>query len=196
MAVKRALDLVAAAVLLVLLSPLLLLIALAVWLDSPGPALYISERIGKGGRSFLLYKFRSMVAGAERLGRGLEVERGDARITRVGSILRRTSLDELPQLLNILKGDMSLVGPRPTVRSQVERYTQTQRRRLEATPGVTGWAQVQGRNEMPWSQRIELDVWYVDHWSLELDLSILLRTIPLVLGSRGVYAGDGATHDL
>ena len=196
MAVKRALDLAVAAILLVLLSPLLLLIALAVRLDSPGPALYVSERIGKGGRPFSLFKFRSMVAGAEQMGRGLEVERGDARITRMGSILRRTSLDELPQLINILKGEMSVVGPRPTVRSQVERYTEHQRRRLEAVPGVTGWAQVQGRNEMPWPQRIELDVWYVDHWSLGLDLAILARTIPMVLGSRGVYAGDGATHDL
>lgn len=196
MAVKRALDLAAALVLLALLSPLLLFIALAVRLDSPGPVLYVSERIGRGGRPFAFFKFRSMVQGAARLGRGLEVERGDARITRAGALLRRTSLDELPQLINILKGDMSIVGPRPTVRSQVERYTDLQRRRLEALPGVTGWAQVNGRNNLPWPQRIEMDVWYVDHWSLGLDLAILLRTIPIALGSRGVYSADGGTHDL
>ena len=196
MMAKRAFDLAVAVLLLVALSPLFLVIALAVVLDSPGPALYISERIGRGGRPFAFYKFRSMVQEAERQGRGLEIAPGDSRITRVGALLRRTSLDELPQLINILKGEMSLVGPRPTVRSQVERYTALQRRRLEATPGVTGWAQVNGRNLLAWPQRIELDIWYVDHRSFGLDLRILLLTVPMLLGRRGLYAGDGATHDL
>jgi lipopolysaccharide/colanic/teichoic acid biosynthesis glycosyltransferase len=196
MMAKRAFDLTVAGLLLVVLSPLLAIIALAVALDSPGPALYISERIGKSGMPFSFYKFRSMVRGADRQGAGLEIENGDQRITRVGSLLRRTSLDELPQIFNILKGEMSLVGPRPTVRSQVERYTPLQRRRLEARPGVTGWAQVNGRNLLSWPQRMELDIWYVDHWSFWLDMRILLLTIPLLLGRRGLYASDGATHDL
>ncbi len=196
MMAKRAFDLAMAALLLILLWPLLAVIALAVVLDSPGPALYVSERIGRGGQPFAFYKFRSMMQGAERQGSGLEIAPADPRITRVGSFLRRISLDELPQLFNILKGEMSLVGPRPTVRSQVERYTATQRRRLEVPPGVTGWAQVNGRNLLSWPQRIELDIWYVDHRSFGLDLRILLLTIPLLLGRRGLYASDGATHDL
>jgi lipopolysaccharide/colanic/teichoic acid biosynthesis glycosyltransferase len=196
MMAKRAFDLAIAALLVVVLWPLMAIIALAVVLDSPGPALYVSERIGKGGRPFSFYKFRSMVQGADQQGRGLEIEHADSRITPVGSLLRRTSLDELPQLINILKGEMSLVGPRPTVRSQVERYTLLQRRRLEALPGVAGWAQVNGRNLLSWPQRIELDIWYVDHWSMWLDLRILLLTVPLLLGRRGLYGSDGATHDL
>jgi lipopolysaccharide/colanic/teichoic acid biosynthesis glycosyltransferase len=196
MIAKRAFDAAVAGLLLVILSPLLAIIALAVVLDSRGPALYISERIGKRGRPFAFYKFRSMVQGAERQGGGLEIAPADPRITRVGQALRRTSLDELPQLINILKGEMSLVGPRPTVRSQVARYTPLQRRRLEALPGVTGWAQVNGRNLLSWPQRIELDIWYVDHWSFWLDLRILLLTVPLMLGRRGLYSSDGATHDL
>ena len=196
MMAKRAFDVAIAGLLVLILSPLLAIIALAVVLDSPGPALYVSERIGKGGQPFRFYKFRSMVQGADRQGRGLEIQHADPRITRVGSLLRRTSLDELPQLFNILKGEMSLVGPRPTVRSQVERYTPLQRRRLEAPPGVTGWAQVNGRNLLSWPQRIELDIWYVDHWSFWLDLRILLLTVPLMLGRRGLYSSDGATHDL
>jgi lipopolysaccharide/colanic/teichoic acid biosynthesis glycosyltransferase len=193
---KRAFDVAIAAALLAVLAPLLAAIALAVALDSPGPALFVSRRIGKAGRPFSFYKFRTMVQGAERQGRGLEIAPADSRITRVGSFLRRTSLDELPQLVNILKGDMSVVGPRPTVGSQVDRYTAWQRRRLEALPGVTGWAQVNGRNLLSWPQRIELDIWYVDHWSFSLDVRILLRTIPLLLGQRGLYDSDGATHDL
>jgi lipopolysaccharide/colanic/teichoic acid biosynthesis glycosyltransferase len=196
MILKRTLDAAVALCGLVVLSPVLAIIALAVRLDTPGPALYISERIGKGGRPFRLCKFRTMVVGAERLGRGLELEKNDPRITRLGGFLRRTSLDELPQLFNILKGEMSVVGPRPTVRSQVDRYTAAQRRRLEATPGVTGWAQVHGRNLLSWPERIDLDVWYVDHWSLGLDLRILLATVPMLFSRRGLYAGDGATHDL
>lgn len=196
MMAKRAFDVAIAGLLVLILSPLLAIIALAVVLDAPGPALYVSERIGKGGRPFSFYKFRSMVHGADRQGRGLEIANADPRITRVGNLLRRTSLDELPQLFNILKGEMSLVGPRPTVRSQVERYTALQRRRLEVLPGVTGWAQVNGRNLLSWPQRIELDIWYVDHRSLWLDLRILLLTVPLLLGRRGLYGSDGATHDL
>jgi lipopolysaccharide/colanic/teichoic acid biosynthesis glycosyltransferase len=196
MPVKRFLDVLASGALLIVLSPVLAAIAVAIHLDTPGPALYVSSRVGRGGRDFRFFKFRTMVTGAERMGAGLEVERQDPRITRVGNLLRRASLDELPQLFNILKGEMSLVGPRPTVRSQVERYTARQRRRLEVSPGVTGWAQVNGRNLLSWPQRIELDIWYVDHWSYWLDLRILLLTVPLLLGRRGLYGSDGATHDL
>ncbi len=193
---KRLLDLLASAVSLILLSPLLAAIAIAIRLDTPGPALYVSWRVGKGGKPFRFYKFRTMVTGADRLGAGLEVEAQDSRITHVGRWLRRASLDELPQLLNVLLGEMSLVGPRPTVASQVERYTGQQRRRLEMPPGMTGWAQVNGRNLLTWPQRIELDIWYIDHWSLALDLRILFRTLPAMVSSRGLYDADGATRDL
>lgn len=193
---KRLLDLLASAVSLILLSPLLAAIAIAIRLDTPGPALYVSWRVGKGGKPFRFYKFRTMVTGADRLGAGLEVEAKDPRVTRTGRWLRRASLDELPQLLNVLLGEMSLVGPRPTVASQVERYTGQQRRRLEMPPGMTGWAQVNGRNLLTWPQRIELDIWYIDHWSLALDLRILFRTLPAMVSSRGLYDADGATRDL
>ena len=180
-------DVVGAGVGLVVTSPLLAAAALAVKLEDGGPVLYRQSRIGLDGREFELLKLRTMVVDAERQGAGLAVNRGDPRITRVGRLLRRVSLDELPQLLNILRGDMSLIGPRPTVASQVERYTPRQRRRLEVKPGLTGWAQVHGRAALPWPERIELDVWYVDNRSPLVDLRILLRT-PLALFS-GTYKG-------
>jgi lipopolysaccharide/colanic/teichoic acid biosynthesis glycosyltransferase len=178
---------VGAGVGLALTSPLLAAAALAVKLEDGGPVLYRQRRVGLGGREFELLKLRTMVVGAERKGAGLAVNEGDERITRVGRVLRRLSLDELPQLLNILRGDMSLIGPRPTVPSQVERYTPHQRRRLEVKPGLTGWAQIHGRAALPWPERIELDVWYVDNRSPRVDLKILLRT-PLALFS-GTYKG-------
>jgi lipopolysaccharide/colanic/teichoic acid biosynthesis glycosyltransferase len=184
---NRALDVAVAGVGLVLASPLLGLAALATKLESGGPVLYRQTRVGRHGEDFEVLKLRTMVVGAEKLGAGYAVDKGDMRITRVGRLLRRTSLDELPQLWNILRGDMSVIGPRPTLRYQVEQYDEAQWRRLEIRPGLTGWAQVQGRASLPWADRIELDVWYVDHRSPRVDLEILLRT-PLAL-FRGTYRG-------
>ncbi len=184
---NRAADVVVASVGLALTSPLLGLAALATKLESGGPVLYRQTRVGRHGEDFEVLKLRSMVVGAEKLGAGYSVDQGDRRITRVGRILRRTSIDELPQLWNILRGDMSVIGPRPTLRYQVEQYDEQQWRRLEIRPGLTGWAQVQGRASLPWADRIELDVWYVDHRSPRVDLEILLKT-PLAL-FRGTYRG-------
>ena len=183
----RAVDVALAGIGLALSAPVLAAAAAGIKLDDRGPVLYRQRRIGLGGREFELLKLRTMVVGAESFGAGLAVDAGDPRITRVGRVLRRLSLDELPQLWNVLRGDMSMIGPRPTVAEQVERYTPHQRRRLEVKPGLTGWAQVHGRAALPWSERIELDVWYVDHRSPRLDLRILLRT-PLALVS-GTYKG-------
>jgi lipopolysaccharide/colanic/teichoic acid biosynthesis glycosyltransferase len=184
---NRAVDVVVAGAGLVLTSPLLAAAALATKLESGGPVLYRQTRVGKDGVDFELMKLRTMVVGAEKLGAGFAVDQGDPRITRVGRILRRTSIDELPQLWNILRGDMSVIGPRPTLRYQVEQYDEHQRRRLEVRPGLTGWAQVHGRASLPWAERIELDVWYVGHRSPRIDAEILLRT-PLAL-FRGTYRG-------
>jgi lipopolysaccharide/colanic/teichoic acid biosynthesis glycosyltransferase len=184
---NRALDVVVAGAGLVLTSPLLAAAAIATKLESRGPVLYRQTRVGKDGVDFELLKLRTMVVGAEKMGAGPAVDQGDTRITRVGRVLRRTSLDELPQLWNVLRGDMSVIGPRPTFRYQVETYDVHQRRRLEVLPGLTGWAQVHGRASLPWARRIELDVWYVEHRSPRLDLEILLRT-PLAL-FRGTYRG-------
>jgi lipopolysaccharide/colanic/teichoic acid biosynthesis glycosyltransferase len=173
---------------LLLAGPLLALAALAVKLEDGGPVLYRQRRVGKDGVEFELLKLRTMVVGAERQGAGYAVDRDDPRITRVGRVLRRLSADELPQLWNVLRGEMSLVGPRPTLGYQVDRYTERQRRRLEVRPGLTGWAQIQGRAELPWEDRIELDVWYVEHRSPWLDLRILART-PLALFA-GTYRGE------
>jgi lipopolysaccharide/colanic/teichoic acid biosynthesis glycosyltransferase len=156
-------------------------------LEDGGPVLYRQTRVGRGGEDFELLKLRTMVVGAETIGAGFAVDEGDPRITRLGRLLRRTSMDELPQLWNVLRGDMSVIGPRPTLRYQVERYDERQRRRLDVKPGLTGWAQVHGRAALPWSERIELDVWYVEHRSPRVDLRILLRT-PLAL-FRGTYRG-------
>ena len=193
---KRAADLAVAVPLAVLLAPVMAGIALWIRRDSPGPALYRQTRIGLAGKPFKLLKFRTMVVGAERMGAGLRVTADDDRITRAGAILRRLSLDELPQIWNVLRGDMSLVGPRPTVPEQVERYTARQRRRLAARPGVTGLAQVRGRNAIPWSARIEIDIEYVERWSPMLDLRVLARTAAVVIGRQGTYIGAGGGFDL
>ena len=185
---RRAFDAATAAALLLLTAPVLALAALAVKLGSKGPVIYRQARVGKDGIDFELLKLRTMVVGAENQGAGPAVNRGDPRITRAGRILRRLSLDELPQLWNVLRGDMSLIGPRPTLRYQVERYTPRQRRRLEVRPGITGWAQVHGRAALPWEERIDLDVWYVEHRSPWLDLKILALT-PIALFS-GTYNGE------
>jgi lipopolysaccharide/colanic/teichoic acid biosynthesis glycosyltransferase len=186
--VSRALDLALGALLLLLAAPLLALAALAIRLESGGPVLFRQRRVGRDGRPFDLWKLRTMVSGAETMGSGIYVLEGDPRITRVGRLLRRYSLDELPNLVNVLRGEMAVVGPRPTVQEQVDRYTDRQRRRLEVKPGLTGWAQVHGRASLPWPDRIELDVWYVDNRSLLLDLRILLRTARLLATGRGLYS--------
>jgi lipopolysaccharide/colanic/teichoic acid biosynthesis glycosyltransferase len=185
--VNRALDLVGASLGLALASPFLAAAAIAIKLDDRGPVLYRQQRVGKDGHEFELVKLRTMVVGAERQGAGWAVDHGDTRITRVGSVLRRISLDEVPQLWNVVRGEMSLIGPRPTLAYQVEQYTPHQRRRLDVRPGITGWAQVQGRASLPWEERIELDVWYVDNRSPRLDAKILART-PLALFG-GTYKG-------
>ena len=183
----RALDVAGSAVLLAATSPVLGLAALAIKLEDGGPVLYRQTRVGKDGVDFELLKLRTMVVGAERQGAGFAVNEGDPRITRVGGVLRRLSLDELPQLWNVLRGDMSLIGPRPTLRYQVMEYTPHQRRRLDVKPGLTGWAQVHGRAALPWDERIELDVWYVDHRSPLTDLKILARTLAFGFLSRNAY---------
>jgi lipopolysaccharide/colanic/teichoic acid biosynthesis glycosyltransferase len=186
----RALDLLLASLLLALASPFLALAALLIRLESRGPVLYRQRRVGRGGAPFELLKLRTMVPGAEAMGAGIYVVEGDPRITRVGRLLRRFSLDELPNLVNVLRGEMAIVGPRPTVQEQVDRYTERQRRRLDVRPGITGWAQVNGRTSLPWPERIELDVWYVEHRSLRLDLRILAKTARMLASGRGLYSQD------
>ena len=184
---NRALDVVGASLGLALASPFLAAAAIAIKLGDRGPVLYRQQRVGRSGREFELVKLRTMVVGAEQQGAGWAVNHGDSRITRVGSVLRRISLDEVPQLWNVVRGEMSLVGPRPTLAYQVEQYTPHQRKRLDVRPGITGWAQVQGRASLPWEERIELDVWYVDHRSSWLDVKILARTPIALFG--GTYKG-------
>ena len=185
---NRAADLAIAGGTLLVASPLLALAAIAVKLEDGGPVLYRQTRVGKDGTDFELLKLRTMVVGAETMGAGLAVDRGDPRITRSGRLLRKLSLDELPQLWNVVRGEMSVIGPRPTLRYQVEQYDERQRRRLDVKPGITGWAQINGRAALPWADRIELDVWYVEHRSPRLDLRILART-PRAL-FRGTYKGE------
>jgi lipopolysaccharide/colanic/teichoic acid biosynthesis glycosyltransferase len=192
---KRALDLLIAGVGALVTAPIVAVLALAIRLESPGHPIYRQARVGKDGELFEIYKLRTMVRGAEFTGAGLAIQEGDDRITRVGNFLRRYSLDELPNLWNVLRGEMSIVGPRPTLEVQVLQYTAHQRRRLEVKPGITGWAQINGRASLPWTERIELDVWYVEHQSLRLDLRILARTWRLVVGGQGIYKGDrGGWH--
>jgi lipopolysaccharide/colanic/teichoic acid biosynthesis glycosyltransferase len=184
------LDVAVAAVLLVVASPLLLAALIAIRLESKGSPIYRQRRVGKDGQPFELYKLRTMVTGAETLGAGMAVNEGDPRITRTGALLRRFSLDELPNLVNVLRGELAIVGPRPTIQAQVDQYTDRQRRRLEVKPGITGWAQVNGRAALPWHERIELDVWYVDNRSLLLDLKILAMTARMLVTGHGLYKGE------
>jgi len=186
--VHRVLDVSVAGLALVASSPLLALSALAIKLEDGGPVLYRQTRVGRDGVDFELLKLRTMVVGAETMGAGLSVDHGDSRITRTGRLLRKLSLDELPQLWNVVRGEMSVIGPRPTLRYQVEQYDERQRQRLDVKPGITGWAQVNGRASLPWADRIELDVWYVEHRSARVDLRILART-PFALFS-GTYKGE------
>ncbi|MGZ4345527.1 MAG: sugar transferase [Solirubrobacteraceae bacterium] len=188
--VRRSLDLVIAGVVSALTAPLVALLALAVRLESPGHPLYTQTRVRKDGELIEIYKLRTMVHGAEFTGAGLAIQEGDDRITRIGKFLRRYSLDELPNLWNVLRGEMSIIGPRPTLQVQVDQYTERERGRLAVKPGITGWAQVNGRASLPWPERIELDLWYVEHRTLALDLEILARTVRMVVTGHGLYKGE------
>lgn len=187
---KRLIDIAIAAAALLVTSPLLAVACVAIVVESPGSPLYRQRRVGLDGVDFELLKLRTMVPNAEHKGAGLAVDAGDPRILRVGALLRRFSIDELPNLVNVLRGELSVVGPRPTVRKQVDQYDERQRGRLSVKPGITGWAQVNGRALLPWSERIELDLWYVEHQSLRLDLRILGRTAKMLLTGHGLYRGD------
>ncbi len=192
--VKRAVDIVVAAVALAVLSPVMVAVALAIKLDDGGPIFFIHRRVGHRGRRFGCYKFRTMVVDADA--QGLETSAWDPRVTRLGRFLREWSLDEIPQVANVLRGDMSLVGPRPTVPSQVERYSPRQLRRLDMKPGMAGWAWIHGRNRIPWEERIELDLWYVENWSLLLDVKVFAIGLIKILRREGVYGDDGRVRDL
>ncbi len=187
---KRVIDVVLASAALLVLGLPLAVVALVIRLETHGHPIYRQRRVGLDGEPFELFKLRTMVSGAETMGAGLAVDEGDDRITRTGAWLRRLSIDELPNLINVLRGEMSLVGPRPTVQVQVDRYTDRQRGRLSVRPGITGWAQINGRASLPWHERIELDLWYVEHASLALDLRILAATIRMVLTGHGLYKGE------
>lgn len=182
-------DILIALPLAIVTAPLVAALALAVRIESPGDPIYRQERVGRCGATFTIYKLRTMIAGAERVGAGLAIDAGDARITRLGALLRRYSLDELPNLWNVLRGEMAIVGPRPTLSGQVAQYTDRQRGRLAVKPGITGWAQINGRASLPWPERIELDLWYVEHRTLALDLRIIARTAGMVLRGHGLYRG-------
>jgi len=187
---RRAIDVALGSIALVLAAPVIGVTMLAIRLESRGHPIYRQRRVGMDGRSFDLLKLRTMVDGAEHIGAGLAINADDPRVTRVGAFLRRTSLDELPNLLNVVRGDMSLIGPRPTIPAQVAQYTERQRGRLAIRPGITGWAQVNGRASLPWSERIELDLYYIEHRSLALDARILWRTVRIVFGGSGLYKGQ------
>jgi lipopolysaccharide/colanic/teichoic acid biosynthesis glycosyltransferase len=188
--VTRLFDLVTAGVALVLSSPILAGAMLAIRVESHGSPIYRQRRVGRDGEPFDMLKLRTMVSGAEHIGAGLAVNYGDPRITRVGKLLRRFSIDELPNLVNVLRGEMSIVGPRPTIQVQVDQYTERQRRRLDVKPGLTGWAQVNGRASLPWHERIELDLWYVEHRSFLLDLRIIAMTVRMLVKGEGLYKGE------
>jgi lipopolysaccharide/colanic/teichoic acid biosynthesis glycosyltransferase len=193
--IKRGLDVVLAGAGSVLTAPLVAALAVLIRLESPGHPIYRQTRVGRDGELFSIYKLRTMVRGAEFAGAGLAIQEGDDRITRLGRWLRRYSLDELPNLWNVVRGEMSIVGPRPTIPVQVQQYTDRQRGRLAVKPGITGWAQVNGRAALPWSDRIELDLWYVEHRSLSLDVRILTRTFEMVVKGQGLYKGErGGWH--
>ena len=192
--IKRYIDIVLAATALILTLPIMAVTALAVKLDSPGPVIFTQRRLGLDGREFDFYKFRSMVVKAEHIGSGVYSDKNDDRVTRVGRFIRATSLDELPQLINILRGDMSCIGPRPPLTYhpwQIDEYTDAQRRMFEVRPGITGWAQIHGRKAVEWHKRIRMNVWYVDHCSFRLDTIIFFATIFKVLtGADNVNKGE------
>ncbi|MGB0095195.1 MAG: sugar transferase [Solirubrobacteraceae bacterium] len=193
--ITRALDVLLSGIGSLVSAPVVALLAVVIRVESPGHPIYRQTRIGRDNQPFAIYKLRTMVRGAEFTGAGLAIQEGDDRITRLGAFLRRYSLDELPNLWNVLRGEMAIVGPRPTVPVQVEQYSPRQLGRLAVKPGITGWAQVNGRASLPWPERIELDLWYVEHRSLALDLKILARTAQMVLTGEGLYKGEtGGWH--
>src|SRR5947209_654432 len=192
---RRAFDIAIAGTALLVTSPILLVAIVALRLESEGHPIYRQRRIGRHGRPFDVLKLRTMLQGAEGMGAGMAVNEGDPRITRVGAILRRYSIDELPNLVNVLRGEMAIIGPRPTIPVQVEQYTPRQRGRLAVKPGITGWAQVNGRATLPWSERIELDLWYIEHRTWRLDLTILARTAAMVFHGAGLYKGASGGWD-
>ena len=188
--IKGIFDIFASGIALVVLLPIFALIGIFIKFDSKGPVFFIQNRAGKDGKTFKTYKLRTMIDNAVAIG-GKKLSQDDLRITRVGKYLR-WGIDELPQLINVFKGDMSLVGPRPTLFDQVERYSKEDRRRLEMKPGITGWALINGRNKLSWSEKIKLDIWYIDNFSIWLDLKILFKTIWVVIFTReGLYGKDG-----
>jgi lipopolysaccharide/colanic/teichoic acid biosynthesis glycosyltransferase len=188
--IRRAIDVVGGTLALIVAAPVVAVAMVAIRLESRGHPIYRQRRVGKGGREFDLLKLRTMVDGAEHVGAGLAINENDPRVTRVGAFLRRTSLDELPNLLGVVRGELSFIGPRPTIPVQVAQYTERQRGRLAIRPGITGWAQVNGRASLPWSERIELDLYYIEHRSALLDARILWRTVAIVLGGSGLYKGQ------
>jgi lipopolysaccharide/colanic/teichoic acid biosynthesis glycosyltransferase len=193
--IRRAIDVAVSGAALAVLALPLAVVMMLIRLDSPGHPIYRQRRVGLDGAEFDVLKLRTMVAGAEHMGAGMAVNEGDPRITRLGAFLRATAIDELPQLVNVLRGDMSLIGPRPTIPVQVAQYTERQMGRLAVKPGLTGWAQVNGRASLPWAERIELDLWYIEHRSLRLDLQILWRTVGVLLKREGTYKGEtGGWH--
>jgi undecaprenyl phosphate N,N'-diacetylbacillosamine 1-phosphate transferase len=196
--IKEILDRIFSIIFLILLLPLFLLIALCIKLDSKGPVLFIQDRLGRGGRIFKMYKFRSMNEEAEDIrqedGSTYNSE-DDPRVTKAGRILRKTSLDELPQLINILKGEMSFVGPRPDLPDHYSLYTEYEKRKLSVKPGITGYAQALGRNSIPWKERIKLDIYYIDNYSLLFDFKILYLTVAAVLKKEGIYSGTESKAD-
>lgn len=188
-------DLFLGIFLLIILSPILTLIAILIKLDSKGPVLFKQVRVGEDSKLFKIYKFRTMVKNSSKMGCDFNLCKGDSRITYVGNFLRKWSLDELPQIINIIKGEMSFIGPRPTLGYQVEQYNDFQRKRLHMKPGITGWAQVNGRNSLTWEERIYYDVWYVMNFSLSLDFEIFIKTIKVAILKEGLYGKDGANYD-
>jgi lipopolysaccharide/colanic/teichoic acid biosynthesis glycosyltransferase len=187
---KRWLDLALAGLAVIPAAPILAVAAAAIRLESRGHPIYRQRRVGWHGHAFDVIKLRTMVSGAEQMGAKLAVDEGDTRITKVGAVLRRTSIDELPNLMNILRGEMSIVGPRPTLQVQVDQYTERQMRRLEARPGLTGWAQVNGRASLPWPERIELDIWYLENATMRLDLRIIALSARMAVTGHGLYRGE------
>ena len=186
--VKEVFDKIVSFISLVVLLPLFLVVAILIKLDSPGPVFFLQDRVGKDGKIFKVFKFRTMTSDAPEKTKGKYIDKSNPYVTRVGKILRRTGVDELPQLINVLKGEMSLVGPRPTLPYQVAKYNEYQRKRLLMKPGITSWALIHGRNKLTWPERIEYDVWYVEHWSFWLDIKILFKTVWVVASGEGLYA--------
>jgi len=187
--VKEIFDKVVALIALIILSPLFLIVAVLIKIDSKGPVFFMQERAGKNGKIFKTFKFRTMIVGADEKTKGVYIDKENPYVTRMGKFLRRSGIDELPQVINVLKGDMSFVGPRPTLEYQIKKYNDFQKKRLLMKPGITGWALVNGRNMLTWPERIKLDVWYVEHWSFWLDIKILFKTVWVVARGEGLYAG-------